>query len=48
MTWLDKDKKLRIAAATLANGTAIVQWLDKDEKTRIAAAKDVFADLDLY
>ena len=34
---VDKDGKLRINAATLANGTASVQWLDKDEKIRIGA-----------
>ena len=39
-TWrlVDKDRKLRIVAATLADGEASVTWFDKDEKKRIAAA----------
>ena len=35
---VDKDGKSRIAAGTLANGTAGVQWFDKDEKMRINAS----------
>jgi hypothetical protein len=35
---VDKDEKVRIVAATLANGQASVTWLDKDEKARIGAA----------
>ena len=35
---IDKDGKLRIAAATLANGQAGLAWLDKDQKIRITAA----------
>ena len=34
---VDKDEKLRIVAATFANGEAGVQWLDKDGKLRINA-----------
>ena len=41
---VDADGKLRIAAATFANGEASVQWLDKDEKGRIKAG--TFADGD--
>ena len=41
---VDKDEKVRIVAATLANGQASVTWLDKDEKARIGAA--TFADGD--
>jgi uncharacterized membrane protein len=39
-TWnvVDADGKTRVAAATLANGTAGVQWFDKDGKARISAA----------
>ena len=39
---VDKDEKLRIVAATFANGEAGVQWLDKDGKVRISAS--TFAD----
>ena len=35
---VNKDGKVRIAAATLADGEAGVQWLDKDGKVRIGAA----------
>ena len=34
---VDKDGKVRIEAATYADGQASVQWLDKDEKVRITA-----------
>ena len=34
---VDKDGKIRIAAATVADGDAGVQWFDKDEKQRIGA-----------
>jgi len=34
---LDKDGKLRINAATYADGQASVQWNDKDGNARIAA-----------
>ncbi len=34
---VDKDGKVRIDAATLANGEAGVSWLDKDGKQRISA-----------
>ena len=34
---VDKDGKIRIAAATFADGDAGVQWFDKDEKLRILA-----------
>ena len=37
---VDKDGKIRIAAATFADGQACVQWLDKDGKPRIAAGTD--------
>ena len=39
---VDKDGKVRIEAATYADGQASVQWLDKDEKLRIDAS--TFAD----
>ena len=35
---VDKDEKVRIAASTLADGTASVKWVDKDGKPRISAA----------
>ena len=35
---VDKDEKVRIAAATHVNGQASVAWFDKDEKGRIMAA----------
>ena len=34
---VDADGKVRIVAATFADGRAGVQWLDKDEKMRITA-----------
>jgi len=34
---VDKDGKVRIIAAALANGQAGVQWFDKDEEIRIHA-----------
>ena len=34
---VDADGKMRIAAATLADGSAGVAWYDKDGKTRISA-----------
>ena len=35
---VDKDGKVRIAAATLTDGRAGVVWLDKDGKVRINAS----------
>ena len=38
MMWFDKDKTLRIAAITKANGDAVMTWLDKDGKQRMNAS----------
>ena len=35
--WRDRDKKVRILAATLSNGQAGVQWLHKGEGRIVAA-----------
>jgi len=37
VTWLDKDRKIRIGAATDPNGEASVTWRDKEGKMRIGA-----------